>query len=148
MKLKDFIVCDDIRTEINYKVSIMGVYDDIINFLVPKSAANVWPKILRLGLFIRLALENKEEQINIRKLILEFTLNGEKVFHAEQGIDLSKQELPLLKGFAIPVVFNNIQIPKTGDMEISLSVLDKDGKLMQKVCYPGNVKITEIIQKL
>ena len=148
MKLIDFIVCDDVRTEINNKVSIIGVYDDVLNFIVPERAVNTWPKILRLGLYIRLALENKEEQSKIGKLQLAFTINGENIFQAEQTTDLRNQETNPHKRLAISVVFNQIPIPRTGDMEIALSVYDNEKKLMQKFCYPGNVKITEIMQKI
>ena len=136
MKLIDFIVCDDIRTEINNKVSIIGVYDDTINFIVPESAAGAWPKILKLGIYIRLALENIEEHNNIKKLLIDFTIDNEKIIHAEQTMNLNIQEFSLIKRLAISVVFNHIQIPRTGDMEISLSVLDNNDKLIQKVCYP------------
>ena len=146
MKLKDFIICDDIRTEINNKVSLIGVYNDSINFVVPESAADAWPKILRLGLFIRLALNDIEEKKKIGKLTLDFTINRDINFHAEQIIDADKQKTTLLDQMIISVVFNQINIPTTGEMEISLSIIDKEGELMEKITYPGNIKLNEIVQ--
>ena len=144
--LKDFIVCDDIRTEINNKVSLIGVYNDTINFIVPESAANAWPKILRLGLFIRLILDDTEKK-KIGKLALDFTISKEINFHAEQIVDTDKQKVTLLDQMVISVVFNQISIPKTGKMEIALSIIDKDDKLMERITYPGSIMINEIIQK-
>ena len=147
MKLKDFIICDDIRTEINNKVSLIGVYNDALNFMVPERAINTWPKILRLGLFIRLSMEDPEEHNKIGKLVLESAINGEINFHTEQIVEAKKQEPTQLGQMIISSVFNNINIIKTGDMELSLAIFDKKNELMNKFSYPGNLKITEFLQK-
>ena len=147
MKLNDFVICDDIRIEINNKVSLIGVYNDALNFMVPKRAINTWPKILRLGLFIRLAIDDPEEQNKIGKLVLESSINGEINFHVEQIFDIKKKEPAPLGQMIISSVFNNINIPKTGDMEFSLSIFNRKNELMDKFNYPGNLKITENLQK-
>ena len=146
MKLIDFIICDDIRTEINNKVSLIGVYNDVINFIVPEGSANTWPKGLRLGLFIRLDMDGIEEQDKIGKLVLESTINGEVNFHAEQIIDTIGQKTVPLGRMIISVVFNQFNIHKTGDMALTLSFYDKNQELMEKLSYPGNIKITEVLQ--
>lgn len=146
MKLIDFIICDDVRTEINNKVSLIGIYNDLLNFIVPEKAANTWPKGLRLGIFIRFDFEDADEQNKIGKLVLESTINGEINFHAEQIADSNGQET--LKRMVISAVFNHISIPSAGDMVFSLSVYDKNNELMAKFNYPGNMKITEIISPL
>ena len=148
MKLKDFVICDDIRTEINNKVSLIGVYNDALKFIVSERAVNVWPKIMRLGLFIRLAMDDLEEQNKIGKLVLESSINGEINFHAEQIIDTKKPEPAPLGQMIISSVFNNINIIKTGDMELSLAIYDKKNELMDKFIYPGNLKIMEVLQKI
>ena len=148
MKLKDFIICDDIRTEINNKVSLIGVYNDALNFMVPERAINTWPKILRLGLFIRLAIGNPEEYDKIGKLVLESSINGEINFHVEQIVETNNQKPTPLGQMIISSVFNNINISKTGDMEFSLTIFDKKNELLNKFLYPGNLKITEVLQKI
>ena len=147
MKLIDFIICDDIRTEISNKVSLIGVYNDALNFVVPEKAVNTWPKGLRLGVFVRLDFEDIEEQNKIGKLVLESSVNGEVNFHVEQVADSNEQGNPPLKRMVISAVFNQISIPKIGYMELTVSIFDKKNELMDKFSYPGNVKITEILQK-
>jgi len=147
MKLKDFIICDDIRTEINNKVSLIGVYNDALNFVVPERAINTWPKILRLGLFIRLDIEDPEEQCKIGKLVLKSSINGDINFQVEQIVNTKKLEPTPFGQMIISSVFNNINIPKTGEMELSLVIFNKENELMDKFNYPGNLKITEILQK-
>lgn len=60
MKITNFIVCDDIRREINNKNTLVGVYfDDII---IPK-VPGVDPKnpyALRLAIFIKVKMEKNE----------------------------------------------------------------------------------------
>jgi len=147
MKLNDFIICDDIRIEINNKVLLIGVYNDALHFMVPERAINTWPKILRLGLFIRLAIEDPEEQSKIGKLVIESSIDGEVNFHAEQIVDPKELEPTPLRQMIISSVFNNINIPKTGNMEWSIAIFDKKNELIDKFNYPSNLKITEILQK-
>jgi len=147
MKLVDFIICDDIRTEINNKVSLIGVYDDAINFVTQEKAANFWPKGIRLGIFIRLDFVDLEEQNEIGKLVIESTINGEPNLRMEQPLDTKEQKNSLLRRMSISVVFNQISIPKTGDMVLTLSVYNKNNEIMDKFYYPGDIKIAEIIAK-
>jgi len=60
MKLIDFIICDDIRTELGNKFSLMGIYEDAINFNVSANESGKWPKVIRIGFFIRIKTENYE----------------------------------------------------------------------------------------
>jgi len=148
MKLNDFIICDDVRTEVNNKVSLIGVYNDALNFIVPERSAALWPKAIRLGIFIRVYLESIEELQKIGKFVLEATINDKTVFNAEQVIVEKIQENNPLKRMTISVVFNHINIDNAGDMGLSLSIYDKNNELMERLNYPGNIKITEIIQKM
>ena len=148
MKLKDFIICDDIRMEINNKVSLIGVYNDALHFMVPERAISTWPKILRLGFFIRLVMEDPEEQRKIGKLVIESSIDGEINYHAEQIVDTKKLEPTPVGQMIISSVFNNINIPKKGDMELTLAIFNRKNELMDKFNYPGNLRITEILQKI
>ena len=61
MKLLDFIICDDIRNELGNKHSLMGVYDDSIDFQVTPDNQNTWPKLLRIGIYAKVKTEGNEE---------------------------------------------------------------------------------------
>lgn len=58
MKLLDLIVCDDIRQEVGGKQSLIGVYSDLIINFMPGQM--IWPLNFRLGIFIRLKLDENE----------------------------------------------------------------------------------------
>ena len=61
MKLLDFIICDDIRNELGNKHSLMGIYDDSIEFQVTPDNQNTWPKLLRIGIYAKVKTEDNEE---------------------------------------------------------------------------------------
>jgi hypothetical protein len=143
MKLDNFIICDDIRTEVSNKYSLIGVYNDALNFFVPESAVGSWPKVIRLGLFIRVDIENIEELKKIGRFVLESKINNEVDFHIEQNFINNMQENQPMKRMVISVVVNQFNIKSSGDMELSLLFLDKNSEPMQKFCYPGNIKITD-----
>ena len=57
MRLRDFIVCDDIRQEVGNKYTLVGVYDESIEFGISKGETGKWPKTLKLGFFVRVRFE-------------------------------------------------------------------------------------------
>jgi len=62
MKIVDFILCDDIRKEVGNKSSLIGVFDQDIKLLVPdESAKKIWPKPMRIGIFMRVLVENDDQ---------------------------------------------------------------------------------------
>jgi hypothetical protein len=142
MKLKDFIICDDIRLEIHNKFSLIGVYNDVLKFSVPEKLADNWPKGVHLGFFIRLDIENIEELKNIGKFVLEASIDDKKNFHAEQIFDEVINENHPLNQMVISVVFEQVNIYNIGEMEISLLIFNKNDELMERFIYPGNIKVS------
>lgn len=57
MRLLDFVICDDIRTEIGNKLSLMGVYTG--TYIIPDNIVK-WPFPTRFGFFIRLLAEGDQ----------------------------------------------------------------------------------------
>ena len=146
MKIIDFIVCDDIRNEVNNKVSLIGIYNDAINFIVPANSS--WPKILQLGLFIRLDFENDNEYKNIGKLEILSKINEEVIFQISQNLTNNEQDIIPRKRMIISVVLNQVNINKPGDMELSLKVYNINNEITDTFYYPENIKIVEIVQKM
>ena len=142
MKLKDFIICDDIRAEMGNKFSLMGVYNDTLNFTVPEKVVDNWPKMVHLGFFVRLGIESHEEFRSIGKFVLESTQNGEENFKAEQIFNGIINDNNPLDQLVISVVFDQIKINNTGEMELSLSVYNKKNELVARFNYPGNMKVS------
>jgi len=58
MKVVDFIVCEDIRTELGSKVSLMGVFDDAIEFALLERLDQ--PFAMRMAIFSRVRFEEQD----------------------------------------------------------------------------------------
>lgn len=57
MKILDYTVCDDIRSEINNKFTIVGAYNDRVEFLVRDGSEIKFPISLPLSFYIRVLPE-------------------------------------------------------------------------------------------
>ncbi len=75
MKFIDAIFCDDIRHEINNKLSLMGLYND--QLILSNSAEIKWPVSMNLSLLLRFQLEKKES--NPDHFYFEFILNKKNI---------------------------------------------------------------------
>jgi len=74
MKLRDIIFCDDLRTEINNKFSLMGIYADRIVFKFENAEAEKWPLPVKLCLVLRILVDEKDPSVD--SFIFNFKLNG------------------------------------------------------------------------
>ena len=73
MKIFDYIVCDDIRPEINNKFSLMGTYNEKIEFLVNKGGTLNFPIVHPLGFYIRVITDGLKDFSDVQ---VDFYTNG------------------------------------------------------------------------
>jgi hypothetical protein len=122
MKLLNFIVCDDIRREIGNKHSLVGVYDDLVihrpSGLDPKNSIS-----LKLGFFIRIALENEKEAIPDAFNAI-FTNNGTTIAKAEGIIQVQAPAAI----FQLALVFPLFGIPQNASKIECTITFQKDAK--------------------
>lgn len=52
MKINSLIICDDIRSEVGNKKSLMGVYTKELLFTVTAEEMDIWPRDLILGMML------------------------------------------------------------------------------------------------
>lgn len=125
MKLIDFIVCDDIRREIGNKHTLVGVYDETVEFSVGKSGFKQWPKAMKLGFFIRVNFDDEVPD--------EFSFN--MLFLTEKK-ELGKGKVIInptaSKRLNIVIVHNAFVFPNEGKIEFEL-VFYKNGKIIQEI---------------
>lgn len=86
MKIRDYIFCDDIRNELNNKMSLMGIYQDRILFRVSKDKNLTFPIPIRLASFVRLDLEVSDVMPD--KFKFELLLNGKSLVELEGGLKI------------------------------------------------------------
>ena len=59
MKINSFIICDDIRSEVGNKKSLMGIYTKELSFSVTAEEVGVWPKDLILGMMLDFSISTE-----------------------------------------------------------------------------------------
>jgi hypothetical protein len=136
MKLNCFLICDDIRNELGNKQSLIGVYDDVISFSAPQPNVGKWPKVIKLGIYIKLEFENEAEKAGFQRIKLEYSINNETVVLLDDSRPASLITVP--RGINIGIVVNQFVIECSGQLNFQCIIYDKDNSII----YDFDKKIT------
>jgi hypothetical protein len=143
MNVVDFLICDDIRTEIGNKYSIIGLYDDAITFNVPVVEKGKWPKIIKLGIFIKARFDNDQEKKQTGKFRLDVMLNEINKTIAEGELHFGEKKEAT--GINMAVVFNQFVFESPGLMSVKMVLLNHKNEEIASIEYPDKIKITETV---
>jgi hypothetical protein len=142
MKIEALILCDDIRQEAGNKSSLMGIYDDEIQF-TPIPGLPSWPKGMRLAFYIKISF-NSEEEI---KKITSFNLKTR--FNETENLlvtgDIPSVNLLKTKRMKIAFIHNNFIFQNKGNLEIILEFLDGNKICIERISHHELIKISERI---
>lgn len=141
MKITNFIICDDVRTEIGNKHSLIGIYDGVIEFNVTQGTAGVWPKNLKLGLFAKLFAETEEEKTKINRFKIKLIINGTEKILGENI--LNGKGNAVIPKITLVAVFNNFIFEGPGDYSFVLDFYDANGQLISSVKNLEPIKVSE-----
>lgn len=139
MKLHDVIFCDDIRNEVNNKLSLMGVYNDIIIFHVDEKQVK-WPMPFKLGIVLRFDIIHTDEYperfefeyfMNNKNITnISGTINKMELEHSQINLSLIGQGIPLEPGdlgFSIKL-FNGNKLLLSEKNPKALNIIAKPNK--------------------
>jgi hypothetical protein len=124
MKLYDKIFCDDIRPEINNKLSLMGIYNDKIILYTQNKNEIKNPLFMKLALLLRFKLEESDPFPEI----FEFTyfMNKKNITNISGKVNPTNEKIIML-------ALVNPQLPlEAGDLNFSIKLLKKDLPLFEK----------------
>ncbi len=122
MKLLDLIVCDDIRQEVSGKVSLIGVYSDLVIHF-PSDMVQ-WPISLKIGLFIRFKLDDGE--VIPTSFDINCFHNGAKFTNFAGNLTFPTD----IKYFNLVLVNNAFPVPSTGEIVFEIVFQRKDGTII------------------
>lgn len=125
MKLLNFIVCDDIRKELGNKHSLMGIYDESIEFQVTPDKQNTWPKSLRVGIYAKVKTEDNEEVFKF-KIRMKY---NEKEAVLVDGV-LPQSKIKPFNKIVISLVNSDFKFEKPGDITFFLDFYNQKKELM------------------
>ena len=75
MTIINFILCDDIRSEVGNKKSLMGVYTKELLFTTTNKKDSIWPKNLNLAIMVTFSLSSAIKQ-NAKTFKVTYLLNN------------------------------------------------------------------------
>jgi hypothetical protein len=114
MKLKDVMLCDDIRTEVANKFSLMGIYYDVIRILSRPELPVAFPINMRLGLMVRLAADETDQ----------FPLTFKIRYHINNEGEIPNQR-EKIKLVNLPLI-TNVPITKQGTLSFDLQLFKNE----------------------
>lgn len=120
MKFIDVLFCDDIRVEINNKVSLMGLYNDRIVFRSHEKAKFEWPIKMDLAMLVRLNISNSEKKPI--SFAFECFSNDKSIVKIDGNTDLSSFDGSV---FCLILSTKNIEL-NPGDFGYSIKVYDEN----------------------
>jgi len=132
MKLLDFIICDDIRREEGGKFTLVGVYNDKVEFISATPEEVTWPRNKQIGVYCRLV--GKEPDFNFEKVAIIFSDdNNEVAIRLEGNIEEQVEQKPITI-IVFSFVFG-ISIPKPATLYPKLQFINDDQVINE--IFPG-----------
>jgi hypothetical protein len=142
MKILDFIICDDIRREMGNKHSLIGMYDESIEFTVPPDKTNIWPKAIRIGLYIKIKVEDNEE---ISEIKMRMKFNDKEVVLGVEPLKVPKTK-PKMNIINIVLINPAFVFEGQGSINFFFDIFDDSQKLVATLSPDVAIQITEKVQ--
>lgn len=120
MRLLDFLVCDDIRHEYGNKITLVGLYNEVIELQGSGGADIQWPLMFRLGVYVRLLPEARDLEIN--NFELDFLFEGKMHSKAQGQVIIKEAGRSLL----ITLIANPFPVPQPGLLTFVLRFKNKE----------------------
>lgn len=127
MKLIDVLFCDDIRVEMNNKVSLMGLYNDRIVFRSHEKTKLEWPIKMDLAMLVRLNIsDNEKKPISFA---FECFSNDKSIVKIDGNTDISNFDGSV---FCLILSTKNIDL-NPGDLGYSIKVWDEKTEHLSQI---------------
>jgi len=128
MKIINFILCDDIRTEVGNKKSLMGVYSKEILFTANTEEKETWPKSLILGMMLDFSIPGDVKK-RAHKFKITYSLNGIEKALGEGELSIPADELDRVDDFQVTIYSKaQYQFETCGRLSHCVRIYDAMGK--------------------
>ena len=129
MQIIDFVVCDDIRFEIDGKRSFIGVVEDTFPILSQNKNSKL-PIFITFSIAIRAILSPKEVENDPATLEVVLNINSKKKSLGKGPLPPSPLTKNKPRKISAAMVFKNFPIDSVGKLTAILIVMDKEGKII------------------
>ena len=138
MELQNFLLCDDIRQEVGNKISLMGVFDDIIELNRHPQMPETDPITIKLSVCTRILFSEEDKNRQIGRMRVRMTNdNGTDISIGEGELALAGDNKMMKLNFisAFPATFS-----QDGNIAVEFEFLTAGGVAVDSVKSP-NYKI-------
>ena len=130
MKIQDFIICDDVREEINAKITLVGTYVDKLVYGFTKEKPIEWPIKARAFSYVKFKLDKEGEADSLKFFFLD--KGGNKTYH-EQTLEVKDEKLLNAKNSGVFIVrFPTLELVENSTIDLKVEVL-KGGEVIEVV---------------
>lgn len=120
MTILDFLLCEDIRHEVDNKMTLIGVLaTQQLTIRIPPNEEDKWPRTTKLSAFIRLRIEDSDMMPD--KFELQF-IYEDKVISSLKGVIPSPPTTTKLSKLNLVLSSNNFPIPGPGRIVFRLTL--------------------------
>lgn len=127
MKINSFIICDDIRSEVGNKKSLMGIYTKELLFSVTAEEAGVWPKDLALGMMLDFSFPTDIRK-KARKFEIAYAVNGVEKSLGEGEFEFRSDERDLEDDFQMTIFIKSVYcFESCGKLSHCVKIFDASG---------------------
>ena len=144
MRINCFILCDDIRTEVGNKKSLMGVYSKEIAFSVAKEEKKQWPKEIVLGLMLDFSV-NRDTKEKAKGFEICYQLNDMKRSIGKGTFQFTKDEVTRKDDIQAVIYMKAHYIfDSPGFLFHLVEVFDESGEVIAQATIPTRILIKEV----
>lgn len=142
MIIDSFMVCDDIRQEIGNKLTLVGLYDEQINFNVAPDSKNSWPKQMKLGLYVVIDLKDSEP----KSFNFSMKYNGVKLEIGKGQITIAHNKELGKNKLKLSFVNNNFQFIEPGIIDFIFDFYDDKKNLIHSLIPNYQLSVREVVR--
>jgi hypothetical protein len=143
MRINNFILCDDIRTEVGNKKSLMGVYSKELSFAVTTEEKGIWPKELILGIMLDFSISGDIKK-RAHKFKVTYSLNGVEKALGEGEFNIPAEEQSRDDDFQMIIYSKaHYQFQACGRLSHCVRISDASGKELARAITMTDIHIKE-----
>ena len=145
MKINSLIICDDIRSEVGNKKSLMGVYTKELLFTVTAEEVDIWPRDLILGMMLDFSI-SAELKKKAHKFKVTCSVNDVENMLGEGEFDFPPDERELEGDFQMTLFAKfHYRFESCGKLSHCVKIFDVSGNEIDQATPATELLIKENI---
>lgn len=145
MNINSFIICDDIRSEVGNKKSLMGLYTKELVFSVTAEEEGLWPRAQTLGMMLDFSISTEIKK-KAQKFKVTYSVNGVENILGEGEFRFPPEEQDLEGDFQMTIFAkSSYHFESCGKLSHRVRIFDASGNEIAQASPKTELLIKEQI---